>query len=295
MKTSIIKIFEALILLLIIFSLSSCANVRNNRVLDKFVSRYNAQEYSCAATYIYPGDHNQFAFFARIKDYIAPHAFLEVEDSKTIADSLFVSFKWVNANDELRQYYENIGKPLTENDVLIDTMMVRKTMDGRTISFNWVFPEIDTDNMRIASISSESVNKMNIRSAPNKNAKIIGDLKKGQEIFVSNLGGDWSECYQLYPDQTLCVGYIYTANMSLSDSSFFSLNIFDSMSLLVAFILIVVIAVPLFYMQGIAEAVSGGGCVGVGITIVLLLGILYVLYQVLEKILFELFIINLPY
>ena len=53
---------------------------------------------------------------------------------------------------------------------------------------------------------------------------------------------------------------------------------------------------PVFYLiRLIVEALMGTGCFAWILIPCLVLGWLYVLYQLLEKILFELFIINLPY
>ena len=65
--------------------------------------------------------------------------------------------------------------------------------------------------------------------------------------------------------------------------------------ILVALIIIVIICVPLFYLRGIVESLFQSGCVGMGACVILVLGLIYVIYQLIEKILFELFIINLPH
>ena len=74
------------------------------------------------------------------------------------------------------------------------------------------------------------------------------------------------------------------------------MGIFDSMGLILALIIIIVIAVPVYFLGSIAQSIlSLNPLLGVVICIGLILGVLYVIYQLLEKILFELFIINLPY
>ena len=136
---------------------------------------------------------------------------------------------------------------------------------------------------------------MNIRAGAGKGSRIIGKLEKGEDILIEDDGKGWSRCYQVNNESKVQAGYIYTANMSVKESAFFSLGIFDSMSLLVAMIVIVVICVPLFFLRGVVESIMNSGCVGMSACVVLLLVLIYVIYQLIEKILFEIFIINLPY
>lgn len=292
MKTNL-KFFGLLAVLLL--SLCSCTSFNNGRRLKKFVSRFNAEEYACASTYIYPNDRMQLAFFANEVKKKVPNAFIEIKDYEVEGNCVFIKLKWKNANDFLRNYFANIGKPLEEGDVLVDTLRIKETLDDDCFSFEWGSPELNTEKLRMASINSENVERMNIRAGAGKGSRIIGKLEKGDEILIEDDGDGWSRCYRVDDDGIVQAGYIYTANMSLKDSAFFSLSIFDSMGLLVALIVIVAICVPLFYLRGIVESIMQSGCVGMGTCVALLLGLLYVIYQLIEKILFELFIINLPY
>ena len=270
------------LLAIVLLSLCSCTSFNNDRRLKKFVSRFNAKEYACASTYIYPDDRMQLAFFANEVRKKVPNAFIEIEESETEDNYVVAKLKWKNANDFLRNYFAHIGKPLDEEDVLIDTLRIKETMEGDCFSFDWGSPELNTEKLRLASISAENVERMNIRAGAGQGSRIIGKLEKGDDILIEDDGKGWS-------------GYIYTTNMSVKESAFFTLGIFDSMGLLVALIVIVVICVPLFFLRGIVESIMQSGCVGMGACVILLLGLLYVIYQLIEKILFELFVINLPY
>ena len=283
------------VLSLVVLSLCSCTNLNNDRRLKKFVSRFNAEEYACASTYIYPDDRMHLAFFANEVREKVPNAFIEIEDSETKDGYVVAKLKWKNANDFLRKYFANIGKPLSENDVLIDTIRVKETLDGVCFSFDWGSPDLNTKKLKLASITEENVERMNIRTGAGKGARIIGKLEKGDNILIEDDGKGWSRCYQVNNESKVQAGYIYSANMSIKESAFFSLGIFDSMSLLVALIIVVVICVPLFFLRGVVESIMNSGCVGMSACVLLLLGLIYVVYQLIEKILFELFIINLPY
>ncbi len=283
------------LLAFVLLSFCSCTSLNNDRRLKKFVSRFNAKEYACASTYIYPDDRMQLAFFANEVKKKVPNAFIEIEDSETEDDYMVAKLKWKNANDFLRNYFANIGKPLGEGDVLVDTLRIKETMDGDCFSFDWGSPELNIEKLRLASISAENVERMNIRAGAGQNARIIGKLEKGDDILIEDEGKGWSRCYMVNENSQVQKGYIYTANMSVKESAFFTLGIFDSMSLLVAVIVILVIIVPLYYISSLATGLFAIPVAGPIVCIGVILGCLYVVYQLIEKILFELFIINLPY
>ena len=235
------------------------------------------------------------AFFANEVRKKVPNAFVEIEDSETKDGYLVAKLKWKNANEFLRSYFANIGKPLSETDVLIDTIRVKETLDGDCFSFDRGSPNLNTEKLKMASITEENIERMNIRAGAGTGSRIIGKLEKGDNILIEDVGKGWSRCYQVNNESKVQVGYIYKANMSVKESAFFSLGIFDSMSLLVALIIIVAICVPLFFLRGVVESIMNSGCVGMSACVLLLLGLIYVIYQLIEKVLFELFIINLPY
>ena len=288
-----LKYFGLISLVLILFC--SCTSLNNDRRLKKFVSRFNAKEYAYASTYIYPDDRMQLAFFVNEVIKKVPNAFIDIEDSETHEGYVVATLKWKNANDFLRNYFANIGKPLSDGDVFIDTLIIRETMDGDCFTFDWGSPEFNAEKLRLASISAEKLKRMNIRAEASKNSKIIGKLDRGNDILIEDDDNGWSCCYLINDNSEVQKAYIYTANMSIKESAFFTLGIFDSMSILVALIIIVIICVPLFYLRGIVESLFQSGCVGMGACVILVLGLIYVIYQLIEKILFELFIINLPH
>jgi hypothetical protein len=253
------------------------------------------EEYASASTYIYPDNKLQLAFFANEVRKKTPNAFIQIESCTAENNEVIAKLKWVNANEFLRNYFANIGKKLNAEDAFVDTIKVKETVDGPRLVFNWGYPNINTENLKLARITSENVERMNIRSNAGEKYRKIGNLAKGDDILIDNAEKGWSRCYQVNDDGQVQVGYIYTKEMQITESAFFSLGIFESMSLLVAVIIIVVICLPLVYLKSIVEALTKGGCFSMIIAVVLVLGLLYVFYHLLEKILFELFIINLPY
>ena len=289
------KLSYWILLGLMMISFSSCSSYSNERKLKKFISRFNMEEYASASTYIYPESKLQLAFFANEVRKKAPNAFVKIDYCTAEDDEVIATLKWVNANDFLRNYFANIGKKLNAEDAFVDKIKVKETVNGPRLVFNWGCPFINTEKLKLARITFENVERMNIRSGAGKNYKVIGNLARGDDILIDNSENGWSRCYQVDDEGQVQVGYIYTKDMLITESAFFSLGIFDSMSLFVAVIVIVVICLPLVYLRATVIAMMQGGCLPMTIAVVLVLGLLYVFYHLLEKILFELFIINLPY
>ena len=123
----------------------------------------------------------QLAFFANEVRKKVPNAFIEIEESETEDNYVVAKLKWKNANDFLRNYFAHIGKPLDEEDVLIDTLRIKETMEGDCFSFDWGSPELNTEKLRLASISAENVERMNIRAGAGQGSRIIGKLEKGDD------------------------------------------------------------------------------------------------------------------
>ena len=73
------------------------------------------------------------------------------------------------------------------------------------------------------------------------------------------------------------------------------MDLFESFGLLVAVVILVVLGFVVVYGHALIQALFSIPLLGWLLAVGLILGLLYTIYQLLEKILFELFIINLPY
>lgn len=284
-------------------AMTSCQS-SDGRMLKKFVSRFNAEEYSCAATYIYPGDQMNLAFFAKEVKTLAPHSFIKIKDYKTEEEGgnryILADLKWENATPALRNYFNSIGTPIDSEDCQTVKLKVRETNDGETLSFVWGVPGVLSDNLWIASAPDEEeedgkpAKKVAMYDKPSRNSKRLGvmnhDLIVGQE---DNTG--WMPAYQVTNQGNVTTSYIQRDDVTLDRSAYFTLGIFDSLSLGVALLIIVLIAVPILFLGSIIQVLFNMSYGGIIIAIGLIFGLIYTIYQLLEKILFELFIINLPY
>jgi len=103
------------------------------------------------------------------------------------------------------------------------------------------------------------------------------------------------QCFTIDHTCNIVQGYIKKNPALTKDSLFFSLGIFDGLSVIIALVVLIAILVPIFLLRGVIGAIFGFGIPGVLFGIALILFLIYAIYQLLENILFELFLINLPY
>ena len=209
---------------------------------------------------------------------------------------VIADFELVNSSDQVRNYFTNLGYDIV-NDTFKDTIYIRQSNEGEKLSFNWGLRSSDENHYCLAELVGKDVNSLNIRNRPTTSSKVIGTLTKGEDLLVENNNDNkkWKHCYMVNDDGKIIEGYIYNKNLNYQTSSFFSLGVFDSMTLTVAIIILVVICVFFAFGSSIFLMISAIPVGGIIIVVGCILGLLYTVYQLLEKILFEMFIINLPY
>jgi hypothetical protein len=295
-------------LIILIFCLLStilfqgCSN--DGLLIKKFVKRMNAREVNAASKYIYPGDHANLYFFNTEVFEKTPNLLLKLKEKKDIEingqKGVAVKIECKNVSPFFVNYMSNLNK-LDSNNYIVDTIFVKETDNGNKITFDW--STIKGENLYLANIREETdgkknrVSTLNIRSGKGKNNEVIGQLKRGNKIVVDEYSDDpeWFQCFIIDYKCNIIQGYIKKSPDLVKKSLFFSLGIFDSFGLLLAVVIIVILAFPIIYMHNIVEALWNIPTVGIVLTIVLILGLIYTVYQLLENILFELFLINLPY
>ena len=106
---------------------------------------------------------------------------------------------------------------------------------------------------------------------------------------------DWVRCFTVDFTCNIVQGFIRKSPALVENSLFFSLGIFDGLGLLVALIVLVVVAIPILFIGNVAMAIKSIPVVGIFLCVGIILGLLYTVYRLLENILFELFLINLPW
>ena len=283
-----------LFLLCVVLACSSCSN--DGRMIKKFLSRMNAREFNAASLYIYPGDYAKLSLYTDVLEK-NPDTFLKLANKQNVKingiKGVVVEFQCLNDTPYYRNYMKSIGL-WNPSGVIKDTIFIRETSKGDKLSFDWA--SIEGENIKLASIRDETINSMNIRSGMGTKYPVVGQLDYGNSVIIDDYSEnpEWVKCFTI---DELCKpvnGYIYRNSLAINQE-FFPLNIFDSMGLLVAVIIVVVLGFIVVYGHAIIGALFGIPIVGWLLGAGLILGLLYTIYQLIEKILFELFIINLPF
>lgn len=286
------------LLLFINVAVLLCSCNTGSRMEKKMLSRLSADEIDAASGYIYPGDQAAFAFFVEEVLPCCDNVYFEATEIKSMGngdyESLQVTYKIHNHNDALIRYFSSIGKNISNSGIMIDTVNIVTTKDGKKLSFSWGIPNVDNDNLLWASLPEEAtVENMNVRQQPSVNSKIIGKLKKGQHLVIDreSSNSEWVHAYWITSYGECANGYIKNKSLVIKKQATYSPSIFDSF----IFLLIAVIIGVLFVVFIIPMLFEVGGCWGWIIAIIVVLGVIYALYEFIEKVLFEMFIINIPY
>lgn len=284
------------LLLLFLATLASCSSSNDGRLVKKFLSRINAREYNSASQYIFPNDHPKLAIYQEVLEK-NPNTFLKLIEKNNVTldngqKAVAVSLQCINPTP----YYKNYMKSLNlmdDNDLIRDTIPIKETLHGDKLGFNWA--KIDGDNLELANTRDSLT--INIHQNASNDSKVLGILGPGERIIINNYpaNSEWLRCFRIDENCNLVKGYVARYQMDTGKTSFFSLSIVDTMTLLVSSFLFVVLGFGFFLIRSVVEAIKQSGCLSWIIAAALVVGWFYVLYQLLEKILFELFIINLPY
>lgn len=283
-------------LFFILMLFSSCS--QNGINLKKFINRLNHHEYTSSSGYIYEEDLPQLAFFTKQVMDKCPNAFVEIKDWQVKETSenvqyLEVKFRWVNCNTILRNYFAQINKPLDSDDCFYDNIKVVKTVGGDKLSFSWGLSNIDNSKLCVGSIANTDIKRMNIRKSPSMKSSIISKLESGDKIIIDNVQRNhtWAKTYVVDEEGFVQKGYVYNKYISQTSNVYFNPGIFDSMGIFVLFVIAAIILLPLLAIRSLFDY----GLLGAAIALMLIVGCLYVFYQCIEKICFELLLINLPY
>ena len=292
------KLLKGFAFCLCLICFCSCSN--DGRLIKKFIKRVNAKEVNAASKYIYPADHASLYFFNEEVLKKTPNLLLKIIEKENVMvdgeKGVAVKIECKNISQFFVNYMNNLNM-LDDDNCIVDTIFVKETSKGDKITFSWA--KIQGENLYLASIDEEqkNISSLNIRSGKSEQSDIIGKLDMDKKIVIDEYSEnpDWVQCFTIDHTCNIVQGYIKKSPALEQNSLFFSLGIFDGLSLLIAMIILVVIAFPILYISSIIQAllnIPGGGIIA---CVALILGLIYTVYQLLENILFELFLINLPY
>jgi len=276
----------------------SCSN--DGRLVKKFIGRMNAKEVNAASKYIYTADHASLYFFNEEVLSKTPNLLFKLIEKENIMfdgkKGVVVKIQCENVSQFFVNYMQNLNM-LDENNCIEDTIFIKETYKGNKITFSWA--KIRGENLYLASINemNKNVSSLHIRSGKSEQSGVIGELTKNKKIVIDEYSEDpnWVQCFTIDYKCNIIQGYIIKSPDLTKDSLFFSLGIFEGLSLLVAVIILFVLALPIVYIGNIVRALWSIPGFGIILSVSLVFGLIYTTYQLLENILFELFLINLPY
>lgn len=159
------------------------------------------------------------------------------------------------------------------------------------LSFDWC--KISGDNLLFVSISSPS----KIRKEPSMQAELVTSLS----CYVTgvsdrnDMANGFVKCF-FFSSGEMVSGYVPQQNVSAqkNNTPFYALTWWQYVGILFGIVLFIGVAVPFFLLRSAIEVFSGSPQSWI-VILGAILGVLYCLYQLLEMLLFELFLINLPY
>ena len=288
-----------LFIILTALSVSSCNT--DTRLVKKFIYRMNAGEVKSASKYIYPADQPSLYLFNEAIFAKSPNILFEITElRKGTANGhrcVVAKFEVLNMTEYFKNYMTREGF-LHEGNMLADTFYIRKTDAGKSLSFNWV--PIRGERLKLASISDpENVKRLNIRAGAGENFQVLAQIVAAGKIIIdddqhSSHHEAWAKCYFMDAQNNIGEGYVSRSFLKAEYSPFFKLGFFGKFGVLISLIVLVIVAVPLLFVGAIVEAFDGAPVVGIVLIVGIILGALYSIYNLLENILFEMFLINLP-
>ena len=287
---------KLLFLSLLFFLLFSCNN--RERMVEKFFKRLNANEVNASSKYVWPEDYNKLYVFN--KRFLANSQLtnFEIIESESIdeKDIVKVRVRLLNAKQELLDYLNSLDVMNSKNEIILD-FRIRKANDIEYISipFDSDSSIIPIDNLKLSSVKTE---QLNLRAGPGINFKVVGSLKKYDEILIDNKfnNRDWRKGFIINENSSVQKVYLSSKFTDLNEISFFTIGFFGKFSLITLLIVGIIVCVIVYPMVLIGCFRQIGQAPQFALILLgLIIGSLYFTYQLFENFLFEFFLINIPY
>jgi uncharacterized protein YgiM (DUF1202 family) len=269
----------------------------DKRKVKKFFKRLNAHEVNSSSSYIISDDQANLYYFNN--QYWSGNGsdfeILEME-RQTIGGKpcVIVKLRCNNCSEDLMTYFKN--KKVLQEDIITDTIFVKKVNGDKYLSFD--LGGYDPQLSKILRVAQAKSNSVNIRSGPGIGYSIISTLKKSDEVTIDDgfINSEWRKCIFTDEKGELTVGYIASSLTEIQDVSYFQLGWFGKLGLLGASIIALVVLIVVFpLMLTTIFRTAGDNAVFALILFGVLIVIVLLTYEIIEGVLFELFLINLPF
>jgi hypothetical protein len=281
--------------LLTLLLLTSCNS--NERRVKKFIKRLNAREINSASKYLWPEDHaSLYVFNERFlaNDELTTFEIKELKSDEN-TEVVTATIDLLNAKEGLKSYFKSLGL-LNENKLTL-TFIPRKTQDADYISVQ--FPTEDlmlAQNLKRSSIQSEA---LNLRSGPGLGYPVeyVGEQNEDLLIDADYANNGWRKGFIFGEDGQAQTLYFSSKLSDEKNISFFSLGYFGTVSIILLGLFGIIVwflVYPLVLFGGIFRAASEAPQMAL-VLFALMVGSMFFTYQLLENMIFELFMINMPY
>lgn len=288
---------KLLLLLIAMIGLQSCNH--GERKIKKFLSRLNARELDSSSEYVWPKDHSKLYVFNQrfVKDNELMS--FELEDCNSFENngsmSYFVKLKCNNPNNATIDYFKSIGK--YRDGFIIDTIQIKNAHNKEYISFNWGWDtSYNSFEAKCYKITNQSVE---LKEKPKSKSHRVAVIEIGEEVIVDINFDDenWNKGFIIGDNGVIKSGYFKKENANLTEVKFFTLSWFASISIIyISLLAIVVLAIIYPLLFSALFRAGGSGAMDFAFKLFALLVIISIIvYQIIERALFEWFIINLPY
>lgn len=281
--------------LLTLLLLSSCNS--NERRVKKFIKRLNAREINSASKYLWPEDHaSLFVFNERFlkNDELTTFDIKELESDEN-TEAVTATIDLLNAKEGLKAYFDSLGL-LNENKLTL-TFIPRKTQDANYISIQFPWDDCKLpSNLKRSNIQSEA---LNLRSGPGLGYPVQYVAEQNEDLLIDAdyANNGWRKGF-IFSENGSAQTLYFSSKLSDEEKiSFFTLGYFGTVSIILLGIFGIIVwflVYPLVLFGGIFRAAGEAPQMAL-ILFALMVGSMFFTYQLLENMLFELFLINLPY
>ena len=270
------------------------------RRVKKIISRLNEGEIALASKYVHPDDYSKLYIFNKRFIENDNSFFIELLSisplSEDNTDDLIVKYKITSNNDYLSLYFQKLKK--YSNGIVTDTIYAKNFKGDQVASFNFGFEDSNFENseFKLSNINSKIIN---LRNGPGKNYTVLKQISQNDEIIIdANFEkNNWRKGIYFESDGQFKTIYFSSKLSSVSEISFFSLGWVDNLGILFLFLLAIIVAIivyPLLLVSLVRTGAEGAGTFAIIILIIFAVTV-FCTYQIVEKAIFELFLINLPY
>ncbi|MFM6947015.1 MAG: hypothetical protein ACKOWW_07730 [Flavobacteriales bacterium] len=279
--------------LIALFILSACNS--NERMVKKFIKRINAREINSASKYLWPEDHaSLYVFNERFLafDKLTTFDIYEVNENGT---TITAKINLLNAKEGLKAYFDSLG--MLKGNTLNLTFTKRKTEETDYISLQFPWDDCGLPSqLKRSSIETES---LNLRSGPGLGYPVQKVVSQNEDILIdaNYKNNGWRKGFDFSDNGPLVTLYFSSKLSDEKDISFFTLGYFGTVSIILLSILGVLIwflVYPLVLFGGIFKSASEAPQMAL-VLLLLMISSMYFTYQLLENMLFEIFMINIPY